>query len=260
MRHYRKAFATASVQGGMTPSSYIRYLMLTNTRFVCGSAAVLSALNERISRADQQFRTVERFNIVTKPGIEKAATLDELVAVPDQNGMQALFEFAGALPRAKLYSNWQVETNDQMVLTQLVDPAFAPDQSVLVSGGIQPAAPISNTNQAVGSVDFASYSPKDIVLKSDAASPSVLLLNDHFDPDWKVFVDGDQKPLLRCNYIMRGVYLKPGEHTIEFRFEQYYGLLYAGLTAIGAGLVILVAFLVSNCLSHGKSAPEKSTA
>ena len=78
------------------------------------------------------------------------------------------------------------------------------------------ALPAAGTNDSAGTVEFVSYAPKDILLKSRALSPSVLLLNDHFDLNWKVRVDGKPQPLLRCNYIMRGVYLEPGAHTIEF--------------------------------------------
>jgi len=55
----------------------------------------------------------------------------------------------------------------------------------------------------------------------------VLLLNDRFDPAWRVTVDGKAASLLRCNYIMRGVQLAPGEHTVEFTFEIALGLPFA---------------------------------
>jgi hypothetical protein len=177
-----------------------------------------------------------------------------LTVLPDQNGAEALFDFAGALPRAKLYSNWQIDTNDQEVLTRLASPAFNPAQSVLVSGGIQPAAIMADANQNAGSVNFTSYSPKDIVLSSDAPSPTVMLLNDHFDPNWTVWVDGERKELLRCNFIMRGVYLPSGSHTVEFRFQQFFGLLYVSLSAAGAGILILIAIIISNRLNTMKSA------
>ena len=102
-------------------------------------------------------------------------------------GAYALIEFTQALPRAKLYSNWQVVTNDQAVLDQLAATSFDPERSVFVAGGLpaplrRPPAPTTNA----GTVEFASYAPKDIVLRSDAPAPSVLLLNDRFDPNWKV--------------------------------------------------------------------------
>jgi len=246
---YLNTFSTSSGQSGMTLTSFLRFLMLTNSRFLLGDAASLPFLNEQISRVDQQFRIVDRFDLVGKPGITNLTTTDDLRTAQDQNGRYALFEFAGALPRAKLYPNWQIETNDQAILAQLVNPAFAPDQTVLVSGGIQPAAANSDPNQKAGTVAFASYSPKDIVLNCDAASPSVLLLNDRFDPDWKVLVDGKANPMLHCNYIMRGVFLTAGQHTVEFRFVQDYGLLYVSLAAMAVSVIILVAIFASSCLT-----------
>ena len=246
--------AITSGQNGVSLQSSIRLLQLANARFVLGPAEAINLLNQGLSQADQQFHIVERFDIVCKPGVTNATDLDDLTVLPDQNGAEALFDFAGALPRAKLYSNWQIDTNDQEVLARLASPAFNPAQCVLVSGGIQPAAIMADTNQNAGSVNFTSYSPKDIVLSSDAPSPTVMLLNDHFDPDWTVWVDGQRKELLRCNFIMRGVYLPPGSHTVEFRFQQFFGLLYVSLSAAGVGFLILIAIIISNRLNTIKSA------
>ena len=65
--------------------------------------------------------------------------------------------------------------------------------------------------------------------------PSVLLLNDRYDPNWTVRVDGKPVPLLRCNYIMRGVYLPAGPHTVEFQFQLPLGPLKITLAAIACG-------------------------
>jgi hypothetical protein len=226
--------------------SSIRFMQLSNSRFVLGPAAALDVFNQGISRADQKFRIVESFDIVCKPGLTNATTADDLTVLSDPNGPNALFEFAGSLPRAKLYSNWQIDTNDKDVLAQLVNPAFNPDHSVLVSDKIQPAPAGTDTNQNAGSVDFVSYTPKDIVLKSNASSPTVMLLNDHFDPQWNVWVDGERRPLLRCNFIMRGVYLPPGSHTVEFRLHQFFKLLFVSLSAAAVGFLILIAIIISN--------------
>ena len=72
--------------------------------------------------------------------------------------------------------------------------------------------------------------------------PSVLLLNDKFDPNWHVFVDGKPAPLLRCNFIMRGVYLPAGAHTVEFKFSAPMGPLYVTLLAMSVG-ILLCGFL-----------------
>jgi uncharacterized membrane protein YfhO len=106
-------------------------------------------------------------------------------------------------------------------------------------------------------VDYTSYAPKKLVLQAKAEAPSVLLLNDRFDADWKVWVDGKPAQLLRCNFIMRGVSVPAGTHTVEFRFLPRIKPLYVSLAAIVFG-VFLVGFLaVTGRKGPPPSAPEQ---
>ncbi|HEV2437588.1 MAG TPA: hypothetical protein VG077_16465, partial [Verrucomicrobiae bacterium] len=183
-----------------------------------------------------------RFSIVPKPGIENPTQLSELTAVPAQNGEYALFEFTGALPRAKLYSHWRVSTNDNVTLQTLASTNFDAWGTVLISTPLSTPPALNATNNNSGTVEFKSYAPKKLVFNAHAEAPSVLLLNDKYDPAWQVFVDDKRQSLLRCNYIMRGVYLTPGAHTVEFKFSLPLGPLYVSLSAIGVG-ILLCGFL-----------------
>ena len=219
---------------------------LTNTRYLLGPAPLLDLFNEQFDPVQHRFRIVKRFDIVVKPGVEEFhQQLEELTAVPseDNNGKYttfckdlALFEFTGALPRAKLYSNWQVSTNDEATLNTLASANFDPQQTVLVSTPL-PAAP--STGQNSGTIEFKSYKPADIVFDAKSDTASVLLLNDKFDPHWRVLVDGKPAELLRCNFIMRGVLLPPGAHTVEFQFRLPNKPLYITLAAIVMGIFLI---------------------
>jgi hypothetical protein len=233
---YEGAFATMGTPG------LARQWELTNTRYLLGPAAYLDSLNQQLDPTQHRFRIVQRFNVVPKPGIENPTQLSELTAVPAENGDYALFEFTGALPRAKLYSHWQVITNDSVALQTLTNPDFDAWKTVLVSTPLPTSPATSETNENAGTVEFKSYAPKDIVFAAQANLPSVLLLNDKFDQDWHVFVDSKTAPLLRCNFIMRGVYLPPGTHTVQFKFSAPLGPLYVTLSAIGVG-ILLCGFL-----------------
>jgi len=96
-----------------------------------------------------------------------------------------------------------------------------------------------------GTVDFTSYSPKKIVLRSRASVPSILLLSDRFDPNWKVRVDGKAETLLRCNYLMKGALVPAGDHTVQFSFEPPVNGLYISLAAVifGLGLIGYLGFM-----------------
>ncbi|MEI9866641.1 MAG: YfhO family protein [Limisphaerales bacterium] len=211
---------------------------MTNTRYLLGAAGFLDAMNQQLDPDQHRFRIVQRFGIVPKPGIIQPTRFEELTAVPDANGPFALFEFTGALPRAKLYSNWQVNTNDQVNLNTLADLNFDPAKTVLISTP-QTGLPASATNENSGTVEFKSYSPKHIIFSANSQTPSVLLLNDKYDPNWRVTVDGKPAELLRCNYIMRGVYLPAGTHTVEFQFSLPLRPMYITLTAIATGIVLI---------------------
>jgi hypothetical protein len=168
---------------------------------------------------------------------------DKNTVVTNLNGDYALFDFTGALPRVKLYSNWQVNTNDQANLKLLGDLDFDPAKTVLISTP-QKSLPAVATNENSGTVDFQSYEPKHIILTATNTAPSVLLLNDKFDPQWSVTVDGKPTELLRCNFIMRGVYLPTaGTHTVDFKFSLPHRPLYVTLAAIGTG-IFLSGFLI----------------
>jgi hypothetical protein len=210
---------------------------LTNTRYLLGPAAFLDLFNAQFDPGKNRFRIVQRFDVATKPGILQPTQLEEFTAYPNENGRYALIEFTGALPRAKLYSNWQVNTNDQAVLKTLADLSFDPAKTLLVDTPLKNLPAIA-TNENSGTVEYKSYAPKRIVLGTKSSIASVLLLNDKYDANWRVTVDGKPAELLRCNFIMRGVSLTPGEHTVTFQFTLPNKPLYITLSAFGVTLVL----------------------
>jgi hypothetical protein len=266
------AFETALRASG-NPALVTRRWQLTNTRYIIGPAAFTDALNQQVDPVLRRFRSVLTFDVGLRPGVPQfTGRLEELTAVPKPDGQCALIEFTGTLPRAKLYSQWQMPaqdqaalaglrtntlsandleslkmfgTNDFLTLKQIASPSFDPEKMVLVNTNLPAPTVAVATNQNPGTVEFASYIPQHIVLKADAKVPSVLLLNDRFDPEWNVYVDGQRAPLLRCNYIMRGVALAPGEHKVEFRFQPPIRNLYVSLAAFAVGLVLVGVLVFS---------------
>jgi hypothetical protein len=236
-----------------------RRWQLTNTRYLLGPAVFLDALNQQIDPVQHRFRIATRFHLEGKPGIPSPTGLEELTAVITPDGEYAVFDFTGALPRAKLYSNWMVSTNDQVTLTNLASADFNPEQTVLVADPSIPNPQPStlNAQPSTNSVEFTSYAPRRIVLQAKAGVPSVLLLNDRNDQNWNVSVDGKPSTLLRCNYLMRGVYLQPGTHTVEFRFAPPVATLYVSVAAVFVSL-LLIGYLALN--RQKDPLPEPSSA
>ena len=229
--------------GALAPRSeagvalFARHWELSNTRYLLGAAGYLNVLNQQLDPGKNRFRIAQRFDIVTKPGVVRPSQLEEFTVVTNNDGDLALFDFTGALPRAKLYSNWQVNTNDQENLKTLADLNFDPQKTVLISTP-EKDLPVVATNENTGTVEFKSYTSTHLVFNATATSPSVLLLNDKFEPHWRVTVDGRPAELLRCNFLMRGVQVPPGQHTVEFQFSVPNKPLYVTFAAVVIGLLL----------------------
>jgi hypothetical protein len=222
-----------------------RKWQLTNTRYLLGVASSEDHLNDQLDPIKRRFRIARHFRLAAKPGVSRVENLDQITAEFQTNAPFAIYEFTGALPRAKLYRSWQSASDAAAALSQIASPAFEPEHSVVVTGGDLAASRGGGTNEGAGSVEYVHYSSKDVVLKSDSPSETVLLLNDRYDPNWKVFVDGKSENLLRCNYMMRGVHLGSGQHNVEFRFEPPYGTLKVSVAGVGLGIVLLGALVAT---------------
>jgi len=210
-----------------------------------GDIGYRSALNYVLDPSERRFRTARTYdkqmvNIEVDKRIERRPRM-----VVEPNGEVALTEFTGALPRAKLYSDWRQGLDDNATLKMLSSAGFDPHQQVLLADENLEAPIDPQRTQDFGPVEMlGEQTIKQVRLKTPPTTvPAVLLLNDRYSPDWKVYVDGKEKDLLRANYLMRGVHLEPSKegHEVEFRYEPDTGPLYF---SIGAGVFgLLIGFV-----------------
>jgi hypothetical protein len=215
-----------------------RYWQLTNTRYFLGPAGMADRVNADFDPEQKRFRQVQAFTLKpagSYPTVETNGT-----------GPFALFGFGGALPRARLYGRWETLA-DEPALARLADAKFDPTASVLLADSTTVAAAAADAKAEAGAVNIVSYSPKRILLKANAAAPAVLLLNERHEPNWKLRVDGQPAPLLRCNYLMRGAFLSAGDHTVEFSFEPPTGSRYISFAGIGLGLLLCGVVIFRQC-------------
>jgi hypothetical protein len=219
-----------------------RYWQLTNTRYVLGLTRFQEALNQQLDQGRNRFQVKATFELAPKPGVNPTQ-LQDITAVPATNGPLALFEYTGALPRARLYGQWQVQTNGDEALKVLTDPAFDPWSAVIVSDAI--GGPSStNAPAEAGAVEVVKYAPQRIELKANATVPAVLLWNDRYDQDWVATVDGQPTKLLRANFIMRGVQVPAGAHTVLLEFRPSLKGLKISLAAIVLSVLMSGMLLV----------------
>ena len=61
----------------------------------------------------------------------------------------------------------------------------------------------------------------------------MLFLADLAYPGWKAYVDGQETPIYRANYLFRSVFVPAGRHTVEFAYRPRSSRLGLLLTLVG---------------------------
>ena len=242
-------------QNDLTP--VLRLWKLTNTRYIFADARVEGLLNQ-LAQPPNSFHTIMRMDMVIKPGVAQVEDAGDMTVKTNATGGLALIEFPGTLPRCKLYSDWQT-ADDQTTLQKLVWPGLDLDKIVLVATNTSLSEKPDPSEPDPGTVRIMDYQSKHVILQADAKTPAVMLLNDRTGEWWRVWVDQKPAALLRCNYIMQGVFVPPGQHTIEFRYQPPLKFLYISVAALVIG-VLLGGYVVFNHFWQERREPSKPPA
>jgi hypothetical protein len=221
---------------------------LTGTRYLLLNPRGVAMLNDRADPVQRGFHVLQTYRVVRKETGHLLEDAGDLTVVRDPKGTNAIIEFDHVLPRAKLFAHWETPPDGPATLATLLSTNFNPAHTVLLWTNSAVAQAPGNPAADAGTVEITDYHPKDITLSAAAKLPAVLLLNERFSPSWSVSVDRQPASLLRCNYIMRGVFLTPGQHTVEFRYHATWATLCVSLGGWAAGL-LLAGYLVCQAKS-----------
>jgi hypothetical protein len=124
-----------------------------------------------------------------------------------------------ALPRAFLVDRQVVVPSSDAALETVTSPRF-PARAAVVTEQRLPGIAEGAGSRAMfaGRARVAYYGRERVVVETDAPRRSLLVLTDNWYPGWKADVDGAAAPLHRVNYVVRGVPVPAGRHSVELRF------------------------------------------
>jgi hypothetical protein len=103
----------------------------------------------------------------------------------------------------------------------------------------------SSTPADVDSVDLQKYTTTEIDLDVESTRNAFVLINDYYDPDWQVQVNGKDVPLLRANYVMRAVAVPPGTSTVTMHYVARFGGVPVVAVCLFSDGAMLAAWIVA---------------
>jgi len=98
---------------------------------------------------------------------------------------------------------------------------FNPLKEAFVHESFRPQLDEKRLGVPVNSViELTSYRPDRLVYEYSTPQDAFAVFSEiWYDKGWKAYVDGEERPILRANYVLRALQLPGGNHRVEFRFE-----------------------------------------
>ena len=128
---------------------------------------------------------------------------------------------ANALPRAWLASRAEFVGEEEALRRIRGQGAgeFDPQRTALleVRSGSLPALPNGTGTQKP--VRITSYSPTRMRMETDSPAPTVLVVSEIYYPGWQATIDGKPAEILLTDYILRGLILPAGKHSVEMHYS-----------------------------------------
>ena len=147
-----------------------------------------------------------------------------------------------ALPRAWLVADAEVVDGEEALGRIRGDDTrctFEPEFTALVEAKPMELPRLPGGALAPGSsARVVAYEPSRLRIETAAPTPTVLVVSEIFYPGWEATIDGGRAPILLTDYVLRGVALPAGRHTVEMRYAA---------PAARNGALISVATLLLLC-------------
>jgi len=95
---------------------------------------------------------------------------------------------------------------------------------------------------SLASINLTSYKPNHLVYKTSNTNDGLAIFSEmYYKSGWNAYVDGELKPHFRANYLLRGLEIPKGKHTIDFKFEPQVIKTGSSIAlASSVGLILLV--------------------
>ncbi|MEX0894749.1 MAG: hypothetical protein WDZ36_03230, partial [Balneolaceae bacterium] len=130
-----------------------------------------------------------------------------------------VFENENVLPKAWFVEQIRMAGSPREAFRQILpESGFDPRQTAIVESD-QPLHPVESTDPA-SEVHVETYQARKIVLTLERNEPGFLVLGEIYYPEgWTAILNGEEIPIHKTNYLLRGFEIPAGEHTLSMKLE-----------------------------------------
>jgi hypothetical protein len=147
------------------------------------------------------------------------AKYEEVYRSPD--GREMVLENRSVLPKAWLVAAAGVVEDPRRALAVLQNPGFNPWRTAVIEN--PPPIPLADPDAPppgeTGRVKVVRYEGDRIDIEAAPTRNALLVLGEKYYRGWRAAVDGKGVQIHPVNHVLRGVYLTPGAHRVEFIFD-----------------------------------------
>ena len=169
----------------------------------------------------------------------------EVVARDDQTGILILRN-PDAVPRGFFVGQTKVIEDAEATWQRLRSDAFSPRRTAILPEPLDaPVTPVDSASTT--RAELRTFTPPEIEWTVETDAPRLFVASEIYYPaGWNAYLDGEPVPIHRVNYLLRGVHVPAGEHTLTMRFEPASDRIGTYITAVSTALVYGgVAWLVA---------------
>jgi len=107
-----------------------------------------------------------------------------------------------------------------------------------------------------GNIVLTEYKPNYLKYSAKASSEQLAVFSEiYYEKGWNAYIDGEKAPHFRVDYILRGLVLPAGEHTVEFKFHPK--SFYMGNQVSLASSLLLILAIAGYALSEFRKKSKK---
>lgn len=101
---------------------------------------------------------------------------------------------------------------------------------------------INLTADSTARIELTDYKVNHLTYSYSASQTRLVVFSEiYYDQGWKAYIDGVMQPYFRTDYILRGMILPAGNHTVEFKFAAPDYKTISTITLVCSVVVIILA-------------------